>query len=106
MRIDSSGAQRQIEPEIKKPVKTEPLNSPAITTNGTGTVRSQETTLTAAYRRQELNTRFDRQQTPEPPTLTDTFGQIDNLPRPDRDDPAAIREYNRQRADIAQTALD
>lgn len=107
MRIDSTGTQREIQPEVKKkPVKTELPNTQASTSNGTGTVRRQEMTLTAAYRRQELNTRFDRQNTPNPPTLTDTFEQIDNLPRPDRDDPAAIREYNRQRAEIAQTALD
>lgn len=106
MRIDSNGPQREIQPEIKKPIKTEPSNSSASTSNSTGSVRRQEMTLAASYRRQELNTRFDRQQAPDPPTLSDTFEQIDNLPRPDRADPAAIREYNRQRAEIAQTALD
>jgi hypothetical protein len=106
MRIDSNRTHRETPPEIKKPVKQEPLNSQTSTSNGTASVRRQETILTASYRRQELNARFDQQNTPNPPTLTDTFDQIDNLPRPDRNDPAAIREYNRQRAEIAQTALD
>lgn len=106
MRIDSTRTQRETTPEIKKPVRTEPPNSQAATSNGTATSRTREAALTASYRRQELNIRFDRQNTPDPPTLTDTFDRIEDLPRPDRDDPAAIQEYNRQRADIAQTALD
>lgn len=31
--------------------------------------------------------------------------EINNLPRPDRNDPQAIQEYNRQRAEIADSAL-
>ncbi len=106
MRIDSNRTQRETTPEIKKPAKIEPATTLTGALGGTATVRQKETTLVASYRRQELNTRFDRQNAPETPTLSDSFNRIDALPRPDRNDPAAIREYNRQRADIAQSALD
>ncbi len=105
MRIDSTRTQREAPAEVKKPIKQDPSTSQAGTAVATATVRKHEATLAASFRRQELNVRFDRQNMPKPPTLTETSDKIDQLPRPDRNDSAAIKEYNGKRADIAEEAL-
>lgn len=109
MKIEGGGVVNRVAETAKKvEVKTAVKTTTTTTENNFSATKLGESNFAASTKKTAINKLYDRQNpTALKANLTpsEALDEINKVPTPPLNDPAAIQKYNQQRADIADSAL-